>query len=105
MAHDGRIYVLMRLSTLAKTRRTLRIATWFIIPSFALVRFLRPFADNITLTTALSMAGPASESSNTYVVSRGIVIGSIFKLIVANQLHPLRQFGPLEALRWALLVY
>jgi hypothetical protein len=95
----------MRLFTLAKTRRTLRIATWFIIPSFALVQFLRPFADNITLATVLSMAESASESSNTYVVSRGIAIGSIVKLIAARQLHPLRQFGPLEVLGWALLVY
>ncbi|KAM0425743.1 hypothetical protein ACHAPT_008991 [Fusarium lateritium] len=57
----------------------------------------RSFADNITLTTALTMAESAANSGNTYVASGGAAIGGIVKLIAACQLHPLRQFDPLEA--------
>ncbi|RSL47243.1 hypothetical protein CEP54_013486 [Fusarium duplospermum] len=57
----------------------------------------RSFADNIILTTALSIAEAASNSGNAYVAGGGAAIGGIVKLIGTCHLDPLRQFGPLDS--------
>ncbi|RSL73023.1 hypothetical protein CEP53_000856 [Fusarium sp. AF-6] len=56
----------------------------------------RSFADNIILTTALTIAEAASSSGNAYVATGGAAIGAVVKLIAACNLDPLRRFEPLD---------
>ncbi|RMJ13337.1 hypothetical protein CDV36_007022 [Fusarium kuroshium] len=57
----------------------------------------RSFADNIILTTALTIAEAASSSGSAYVATGGAAIGAVVKLIAACNLDPLRRFEPLDA--------
>lgn len=56
----------------------------------------RSFADNIILTTALTIAEAASSSGNTYMATGGAAIGAVIKLIATCNLDPLRRFDPLD---------